>query len=115
MSSSQTEIQSNSGQGGGTRREAVARRALDIQAHLLRAMNGRGAEVADAMDWSESKLSRFKSGEQGGMTLEEICKFISALNLRLVSGADVGVDPAEIKALAVFAERGLRAMREELK
>ncbi len=107
---------SNPAQAGGSRREAVAKRALDIQAQLLRLLSGRQGEVAEQLDWSESKLSRFKSGEANtGLSFDELAKLLAALNVRLVCGPEGALDEAEVRALAVLAERGLRAMRTEIK
>lgn len=106
---------SNPAQGAGSRRETVAKRALDIQAQLLRLLAGRQGEVADQLDWSDSKLSRFKSGETGaGMSFDEVCKLLAALDVRLAHGPESSIGEAEVRALAALAERGLRALRSEI-
>lgn len=94
--------------------ERIARRALEIRAQLLHLMSARQRDIAYAVGWHESKFSRWKNGEAAGMSLDEICNFLAALDVRIASSAGPVVSDDEMHALAALAERGLRALRGDL-
>ena len=87
--------------------------ARKIEAAILRAFADRGQRpVSEACDISESRLSRWKSGDMagGGLHLAEVVKVLAALGLVTIEadgGELVTLARDEYQALTVLARKAL--------
>lgn len=87
--------------------------ARKIEAAILRAFADRGQRpVSDVCDISESRLSRWKSGDAmgGGLHMNEVSRVLAALGLVLIeceAGDLVTISRDEHQALTTLARKAL--------
>lgn len=81
---------------------------------LRRMAHTKNRKVAEALGCDESTVSRISSGERG-IRLDEMEAFLTTLGVAWVeAGTEVQIPPAEeVRALQVFARKGLRFVGKE--
>ena len=87
--------------------------ARKISATILRSFADSGQRpISEATDISESRLSRWKSGDQmgGGLHMDEVARVLDALGLAVIdanAGELVTLSKDEHQALTVLARKAL--------
>lgn len=79
-------------------------RAREFESLILQQLASVGQRtVANALDVSESTISRMKGGE-----IETLCRLLAALELQVVPGSAITKCPDYLKSLETLALIGLR-------
>lgn len=86
------------------------RKAREFEAEIRRRLTGRATKVAEALGWSDSKMSRWKDCD-----LPEVVRILAELGVELAGPADgVTISREDYRVLRLLADRGTNGFLDSL-